>query len=394
MTGPFTFTSPSVYLAYDTISIEHMCTFPRKAYNNGILTMQPSEVSSVVRNRDCPAPDCTTGEFFTTRPFDYADLQGDVPAGAYFDAQVDPTNSTIVESSYFPFLAIPTQVQNLDPEFSKCLPFSRRPGGMGPICHDAGFWDPPIVLIPTAVLQTPVIHSHSDNSVTPAPGHAAGPAFIPKTKASLAVIVRPTDQPNEANRMDFTLKNYATYTADPDTNKVIHSVAVAAVSRTAREATEINASPDRSAVFWINGKPISGKYFPDGKGGFALGIGGTTLLPGGPSITIEGKILNMETHGSILVNGSPVMGAYREASLTPSTSNTLLEGNDAQITKSRSAGSSATPDGSLVNPVEHATAQRTRKKSSASRDVSHDDLLVRVFLSLFGSIISVYLSLR
>src|ERR1700761_4536839 len=108
MTGHFTFTYPFAYIAYDTVSAIGLCFPPRSTYTNGIITLPPSEVSSVVLNRDCPIQNCSTADWWTTRPFNFADLQGDVPANAYFDGPPgDEKNETIVEGSYFPFLAVP-----------------------------------------------------------------------------------------------------------------------------------------------------------------------------------------------------------------------------------------------------------------------------------------------
>ena len=168
MTGRFTFTSPSAYIAYDKIAALGACPPARSTYTNNIITLHPSEVSSVVRNQACSELVCGgTADFFTTRPFNFADLHGDVPASAYFHTRApndnvtikaeddvafltQKLNSTIVQSAYFPFLALPTQVRDLDPGFSKCLPFQRPPGNV--ILYHPGYWDPPIVLTPVPVL--------------------------------------------------------------------------------------------------------------------------------------------------------------------------------------------------------------------------------------------------
>lgn len=47
MTGDWTFTSPSVYLAYDTVDVQGQCTTGHK-HMNGVLTLHPSELSSMV----------------------------------------------------------------------------------------------------------------------------------------------------------------------------------------------------------------------------------------------------------------------------------------------------------------------------------------------------------
>jgi len=156
MTGKFSFTSPSVYLAYDTvsgyvypvsvcrklitvqISASGKCKHPGSLLTNGILTLHPSELSSVVSSfTACPKSWDSTAvcTFKTMRNFNLLDLHGPVPANAYFQGrkslftssalgEYEPEcSSAICENKYYPTIALPWQVVKSEPAFASCFPF-------------------------------------------------------------------------------------------------------------------------------------------------------------------------------------------------------------------------------------------------------------------------------
>jgi hypothetical protein len=307
MTGHFTFTSPSVYLAYDTISADGSCFPPRGTYTNGILTLHSSEVSSMVDNRACQPGECTTADYWSTRPFNFADLQGDIPASAYFAAPGLQQNSTIVESGYFPFLAVPTKVKDLYPEFAKCAPFSKH-SSVVQLCH-AGFWDPPIALTPTPVLQRPVIPPNGDH-ITAVPGQTPVTSHATSTISPQAAVLSPTPQPgksNEGSQGGLSAENDPTlHPHDPEIASVSEQALPGAFTRAAFVPPGADTDSSGAVILQLNGKAVTASYLQPYSGLTALSVGGTTISPGNPPAIIEGKTLRIDSQGSIIVDGSTV----------------------------------------------------------------------------------------
>ncbi|KAF2422447.1 hypothetical protein EJ08DRAFT_737875 [Tothia fuscella] len=323
MTGPFIFTSPFAYLAYDTISAKGSCFPPRGTYTNGILTLHRSEISSMVVNRACSMGECTTADFFTSRPFNFADMEGHVPASAYFDGpRLLTDGSTIVDGAYFAFLAVPTQVRDLDPEFSNCAPFSKH-SSLSQLCH-AGFWDPPVLLKPTPAIRVPNLSNHFDATITPFPDPldvqvANTNTVYPQATAAMLHSARMTSVQNSEqtphNRLEGDSSSNENGWQPPS-------------------ATESggNGVPDlrnkHQIVFQFNGKLIRGHYFQDTNGDIVLRIKDHKLVAGGPPVMIDSKSLRLDSNGSIIEDSTPVNTL---SGTLWTTKNALVSGQDLNL---------------------------------------------------------------
>jgi hypothetical protein len=160
ITGPFTFTSPTIYLAHHPVTFAYTShigfgdsTESASVMPPGTISLRPQDVSSIIpqrssyRNGTQYASLVANGKFkgwdpveFETTPFDFADLQGTVPASAYFDARWhdcwgEQTHCrTITDDNHRPRLFISSTVW---PSVS----------GQG-ICYYPELVDPPIALTP------------------------------------------------------------------------------------------------------------------------------------------------------------------------------------------------------------------------------------------------------
>jgi hypothetical protein len=206
MRGLWFFTSPSVYLAYDTIRATATCSEPGRTFTNGIITLRPDELSSVVGkeyisciktsfNAEYNTTVCGERYELTARSFNLADLQGPVPAAAYYQGFTTPcsnsysddraltdenradvpcvfTDRPIFNNEYYPTVALPDMIRGLDVAFEKCHPFVSR--NIQRRSYQFGVWDPPITLQPITVMATPTL-TLSRNSGNPsrAPSPAA-----------------------------------------------------------------------------------------------------------------------------------------------------------------------------------------------------------------------------
>jgi hypothetical protein len=106
MKGPFTFTSPTIYLAHHPITVDYIDETDYMSFTSrqsvrppGIVGLKPADVSSFVPlhptyNDTQYANPVANGKFqeprsleWTTAPFNFADLRDPVPARQYFDAR-------------------------------------------------------------------------------------------------------------------------------------------------------------------------------------------------------------------------------------------------------------------------------------------------------------------
>ena len=179
---------PSVYLAFNTIHAMHPCRWnPPFHASNFIISIDCSSLYSVVPSLlDCKDPDdelVSCDVQLQTRPFNFADLEPPVPAGAWFaqnffsryrfprytDQMEVPINQrvpvfaplshysfsyTITEGQYFPLIAAPTELASLFPALSSCRPFSSAPFQREKYVY-RGMLDPPVVYVVVDSTTTP-----------------------------------------------------------------------------------------------------------------------------------------------------------------------------------------------------------------------------------------------
>jgi hypothetical protein len=186
--------SPSVYLAFDTMTAEPMCG-SQKVYSDGMLTLHPSDLFSIITiaNKDCEsstaqrAPgagicDSFWGVEYFPKSFNIADLRAPVPAKAYFAGNSQrifngELDTVIVENNYFPRVSLPRAITNIDLEyFRTCAPLFENKGNWR-WSLDIGVWDPPVVLTVASPEELPL--------PTPFPGAFIKPITgIPTQSAS------------------------------------------------------------------------------------------------------------------------------------------------------------------------------------------------------------------
>jgi hypothetical protein len=154
MSGDWTLHPSKVYLAMNTISVQRL-GLPDQIYTNQILSLHPSELSSQVL--DCSWTTPEAGPYFTcwraARSFNFADLQGSVPASVYFaggDRKAlfnGKSHDTIVDGNYWPVISLPAAVTNINTDlFKSCSIFASRTVKGKVTLEHPGIWDPPLTL--------------------------------------------------------------------------------------------------------------------------------------------------------------------------------------------------------------------------------------------------------
>jgi hypothetical protein len=161
MKGPFTFTSPTIYLAHHAITFDYSNEVEPRSFSAasrsvrpaGVIGLKSADVSSVVPlhptyNNDTEyASLVANGKFkqppiqmWTTVPLNFADLDDPVPARPYFDARWEDCwgeqthCGTITDGNYRPRLVISASV------------WGTVSGPMSDICFMPQLVDPPLAL--------------------------------------------------------------------------------------------------------------------------------------------------------------------------------------------------------------------------------------------------------
>jgi hypothetical protein len=288
LNGPFTFTSPSVYLAYDTISAENQCGPLGSALYSNIIPLHPSELKSlewILTANGTTAWDgmkmaraiasnslntailrmgkAQPGAHKIRRPFNLADLEGTVPAAAYygrslFDCGLEMSAcSTMQEDYYHPEIAMPDAIISLNPAWSSCTAM-----GWG--------WDPPIALRPAASIATPAISGlpSLDPSSQPSPQPSPQP---------VSTLPGPTSSPSSAGP-DASRNKEEPYVYPQSTNTPTNPQVI---SFSAGSLVLI------ASIAWSSNTRF-------------VVLEGKTLLDGSPPLTVSNQVLRLENSGIIV----------------------------------------------------------------------------------------------
>ncbi|KAI9706948.1 MAG: hypothetical protein M1820_004534 [Bogoriella megaspora] len=179
VSGNNTFLLNSVYLSIEEVYARDDCSNPvGSTYSGSILTLASDQVYSIRSSS-------TSGSLLSySLPFNYADLNTPIPWSAWLGMPQFATDTeacnTIVDSSYFPQLVVPPQIQSLDPLWGCC------------VLNLKGLFDPPWRLTAEATAAAP----------TPEPTSAA-PASNPSDSLATRTPVSAPSPPPEAPVLSF-----------------------------------------------------------------------------------------------------------------------------------------------------------------------------------------------
>jgi hypothetical protein len=209
MTGPWTFTSPSVYMAINTITMGFGCVWPPFTSKKDImLTLSPGALQSLAVEKPGARP--------TPHRFNFQDLERPIPAKVYFGSNFGygdwedagdrlPYGDRIVEGQYQPRVIIPKEIWSVEPLYAKCRPFVGY-GDTEPTGWLAA-WDPPITLTGTPVIlfptqsadPPPTLNPGPPLLTTPLPPNTDGPQ---RTQESIIVASNSASNPDLGNNSD------------------------------------------------------------------------------------------------------------------------------------------------------------------------------------------------
>ncbi|KJX92260.1 hypothetical protein TI39_contig5881g00004 [Zymoseptoria brevis] len=173
--GTYTFTSPTVYISYDTLYAANSCGPIGDVYNNTILPLaNTNHLSSLMLTAQNPGLFGPVYTYYYSASFNLSDLVEPVPQSVYNQAPACQSQSyknckvgggpcgfvCATDKPYAPIIAVPIELTDLHPEWKSCTPWY------------GGLYGPPIALTqaPTADVITP-------------PGVGASPTTAPAAEA-------------------------------------------------------------------------------------------------------------------------------------------------------------------------------------------------------------------
>ncbi|KAL5380861.1 hypothetical protein PMIN02_010492 [Paraphaeosphaeria minitans] len=212
----FTFTSPSIYLAFTSLNAHNWCGPVGSDIYNTTVAFDPTEISTMfpqVTRATCTITGTSQdGKEYTTTGYDVttrvpsqlkiADVAQDCStiAGYYWFAD-NPSNAVgdAAGDPCHPVIALPTKIQELQPAWSDCLPVY------------GGFYDPPktlkqgTALVPTTASETPEPTSEEKPSqVHPTSANPEPTQADPSPSDTPASTQDPTSQRPDPTQADST----------------------------------------------------------------------------------------------------------------------------------------------------------------------------------------------
>lgn len=309
--GPdgFTYTSPSIYVAYHDISASNSCGQVGSKHTSITLSFQPGQLSTI---------DYSPGLFgFGGNPgkpksFDLKNLP--CPPQSLIDAQESanqPGLSLPARGTYAPIIAPPPAIQSLDPAWKTCVSFYA--------------FDPPKTLAPAvAMVPSPTPAKQADPQITPAMPRPTvdGPPVQTITTGAMVAVDQPSKVTDPKNAVDPTTTAHSMIAADPNIHSVDNVLSVSStqdlspIPDPSNKPTVPSANPSidvplgselvagsstvkipsgsSNSVFTAAGHAFTPQ--PDS----GVIVVGNTLSVNGPAVTVSGTALSLLSSGLVI----------------------------------------------------------------------------------------------
>ena len=190
-----TLTSPTVYIDFQTAYATNNCgQTVGGTYPGAIVGVDPHSLYSVLGSRDYFVQSIDEGygssTFYKSTKFNFEDLSGLVPWGAYKEQPSCVANGCYtVFQDYHPVLALPSTVRDMDEAWASCGLDWR------------GAWDPPIALQPADALDPVTTAVEPKHTELAAPQSKAAP---PAMETALTRTTTSVEKPKATETPDAT----------------------------------------------------------------------------------------------------------------------------------------------------------------------------------------------
>jgi hypothetical protein len=305
MTGHWTFTSPSVYMAINAVTMGYGCHWPQfSTQRDMVLSLAPGALQSLVN----PSPLTNHDEHAPTeqRPFNFWDLELPVPAGVYFgndflasewddrsdkiDFEEELKDSIMQEGVYQPRVLIDSAIWSHNSLYASCRPFSPAAERRGLVA-----WDPQVILdgkdvtsIPGATSTAPI--ASPVPVVTPTLPTASPVPSVPDSPSRSTE--RPPSVPQSSQEPNVTV-------ADLDRP----DVPVSQIPPSPVVGNNPPSIPSRASPPAPSAEPIV--FIPPRQGDsdsqhvIVVGTTVATLVAAGPPVTIGSRTISMDRGGVV-----------------------------------------------------------------------------------------------
>ena len=162
-----TLTSPTVYISFQTVFAENLCTVVGSNHTGSIIGLAPQDVSTIYGN--------LLAKSFSYRQIDYNNLAtSQVPISVYEEQPICGGHCSTILPEYHPTLSMPPQIRSLDAAWGDCD------------LALYGVYDPPLALTPVANIVVPTAPSYYAQRTSTSPSQAAGATQSAATVTALA----------------------------------------------------------------------------------------------------------------------------------------------------------------------------------------------------------------
>jgi len=162
-----TLTSPTVYISFQTVFAENLCTAVGGNHTGSIIGLAPQDVSTIYGN--------LLAKSWSYRQIDYQYLAtSQVPISVYEEQPFCGGHCTTILPEYNPTLSMPPQIRSLDAAWGDCD------------LALYGIYDPPLALTPVASIVMPIAPSNNVQATSASPSQAASPTQSTAAPTALA----------------------------------------------------------------------------------------------------------------------------------------------------------------------------------------------------------------
>ncbi|KAF2029699.1 hypothetical protein EK21DRAFT_112743 [Setomelanomma holmii] len=304
----FTFVSPSVYIAFTSLKATDSCGTVGKAPATFTLAFDPEEISTIFYGR--ATSDCVTGTY--SRSMTWSDLYTDcatIRPGLPYNSDWK-YNWMFTDDRCHPYIAIPTKIISMYPEWAKCTP-----------SFAGGLHDPPKTLrmgsdlVPTTS-PTPILNPSATPVPKPTPSNAAATRLSISQAPTVPHIV-PEPDDIRLSMVRGGQPNLAETRAPPD-------------------AMTLDSPPSRSRTYdltgaYVTSSPAAGRLRVTQPPAF-IWNGATVVLNSRSELIIEsqtlfpGRSIVVDAMTTTTASGIIAVGAGRTLSLDSAASHVIVDG--------------------------------------------------------------------
>lgn len=308
--GPdgFTYTSPSIYVAYHDISASNSCGQVGSKHTSITLSFQPGQLSTIDYSAGLFGFGGNPGQ---PKPFDLKNLP--CPPQSLIDAQESanqPGLSLPARGTYAPIIAPPLAIRSLDPAWKTCFSFYA--------------FDPPKTLAPAvAMVPSPTPAKQADPQVTPAmPRPTFDDLPVQTIPAGGTVAGQTSKLTDPKGAVDPTTAAHSATAGDPNIHSVDNVLAVTVtqdpspIQEFPNQPSGPSANPSKdilsgsdpvTASSTINMPSANSNiiliaaghaFTPQPDSGVV--VVGNTLSVNGPAATVSGKAVSLASSGLII----------------------------------------------------------------------------------------------